>query len=471
MEEDIKPRKILLSSGKHSKPKKSTNYLRSLFLYSTIISACLLLLYIFSHTKNPSLNPSTFHSTPIEAGEIKLTHLDQKSKKELSSTARFSVENAQKAFNFAKSFPEYNETPLVHLQNLSKRLGLRSIFVKDESYRFNLNSFKGLGGSFAIGNIIARKLGLDISELPYDKMVSEETRKKIGDMTFITATDGNHGRSVAWTANRLKQKSVVYMSKGSSVEKLNNIKKLGAQASITDINYDDTIRFAKEEARKNGWTIVQDTTWDGYEEIPSWVMQGYSAMAYEAFGQLKSQGVKPTHIFLQAGVGAMAGGVTGLIASYYTDASRPIVVIVEPNKADCVFRTAKANDGKIHFVTGDMDSIMAGLACGEPCPIGWEMMKDHADYFLSVPDWVTAKGMRVLGNPLEDDRRVISGESGAVTTGVLVQIMSDKRLENIRKELKLNEESIVLCFSTEGDTDKESYRKIVWDGNYESYNK
>lgn len=405
------------------------------------------------------------------AENIKLAFIDQKAKKTLSSTQRFSVENAKKSFNFAKSFPEYKKTPLVHLSKLSKRLGLGSLYVKDESYRFNLNSFKGLGGSFAIGNIIAKKLGLDISELPYDKMISDETRSKIGDMTFITATDGNHGRSVAWTANRLKQKSVVYMSKGSSVEKLNNIKKLGATASITDINYDDTIRFSKNEAIKNGWTIVQDTTWEGYEEIPTWIMQGYSAMAYEALEELKEMNVKPTHIFLQAGVGAMAGGVTGLIASYFTDEKRPTVVIVEPNKADCVFRTAQANDGTLHFVTGDMDSIMAGLACGEPCPIGWEMMKDHADYFLSVPDWVTAKGMRVLGNPLEDDRRIISGESGAVTSGIIIEIMSNNKLENIKKTLGLNENSICLCFSTEGDTDRESYRKIVWDGNYESCDK
>lgn len=409
------------------------------------------------------------------AENIKCCHIDQKAKKEHSSTAKFSVENAKKAFNFAKSFPEYKETPLVHLSSLSSRLGLKSLYVKDESYRFNLNSFKGLGGSFAIGNYIAGKLNVDISELPYDKMTSPETKEKLGDITFITATDGNHGRAVAWTANRLKQKSVVYMSKGSSIEKLNNIKKEGSDASIRDTNYDDTIRFAKEQSEKNGWVIVQDTTWEGYDDIPTWIMQGYSVIAYEALEvQLKAlqkDGVKPTHIFLQAGVGAMAGGCTGIIASYFGDENRPIVTIVEPNKADCVYRTAEANDGKLHFVTGDMDSIMAGLSCGEPCSIGWDMMKDHADYFLSVPDWVTAKGMRILGNPLPGDNRVISGESGAVTTGIVCEIMSNKKLEHIKKMLGLDENSIVLCFSTEGDTDRESYRKIVWDGNYESCDK
>ncbi len=167
----------------------------------------------------------------------------------------------------------------------------------------------------------------------------------------------------------------------------------------------------------------------------------------------------------------MAGGVTGLIASYFGDANRPIVTIVEPNKADCVFRTAEANDGKLHFVTGDMDSIMAGLACGEPCSIGWDMMKDHADYFVSIPEYVTAKGMRMLGNPLPGDTRVISGESGAATSGTVFEILTNKKCEHIKKMLGLDENSIILCFSTEGDTDRESYRQIVWEGKFESYDK
>jgi len=406
---------------------------------------------------------------------------EAKPKESLSKTEeKFSVPQTIKAYNFASSFPEFKATPLVHLTNLSQYLKIKSLYVKDESYRFNLNSFKGLGASFAIGNFIAKLLNKDISEVDYNKMTSEETRKILGNKTFITATDGNHGRAVAWTANRLKQHSVVYMCKGSSLEKLNNIKKLGSEGYIIDKNYDDTIRYAQEQSEKNGWTIVQDTTLPGYtDEIPTWIMEGYSVICYEAFQQLKiikdnmKDAIIPTHIFLQAGVGAMAGGVTGLIQSYfnYLGIKRPKVLIVEPNKADCVFRTAQANDGKLHFVTGDMDSIMAGLACGEPCQIGWDMMKDHADFFFSVPDWVTAKGMRVLGNPMKGDERVISGESGAVTAGLVFELMTNKKLEKLRAEIGLDENSIVLCFSTEGDTDQESYKNIVWNGNYESMNK
>jgi len=364
------------------------------------------------------------------------------------------IDVAQKAQKFHSSFHNYNITPLTELKNLASAIGVNNIYVKDESYRFGLNAFKVLGGSYAIGNYIAEKLGEDIDNLSYDKMICDEVKNKLGDMTFITATDGNHGRGVAWTAKCLKQKSVVYMPKGSSEERLNNIKAEGAEASITHMNYDEAVRFANYIAKKNDWVMVQDTVWEGYEKIPTWIMQGYTTMAYEVYMQL--QQIKAeflTHIFLQAGVGSFAGAVQGFFASVYGE-NRPITTIVEPNKADCIYRTAEKNDGKLHFVTGNMDTIMAGLACGEPNKIGF---------------YVTAKGMRVMGNPIGNDKKIISGESGAVTLGLVTEIMSNKELEWLKKELKLDENSRILCFSTEGDTDKENYRDIVWNGKYPSY--
>ena len=324
-----------------------------------------------------------------------------------------------------------------------------------------------LGGSYTIGNYLAHRLGMDIRELSYEKLISKEVHDKIGDITFVTATDGNHGRGVAWTANRLHQKSVVYMPKGSALERLNNIRALGADASITDLNYDDAVRLANEGAEKNGWVMVQDTAWPGYEDIPGWIMEGYTTMAAEAVEQLK--GAKPTHIFLQAGVGAMSGGITGFFADLYGDEERPIITIVEPNKADCIYRTAEADDGQLHFVKGDMNTIMAGLACGEPCTIGWKVLHDHADNFVSMPDYVAAEGMRVLGNPLPGDSRVISGESGAATAGFVAEVLRNESLDWLRRQLKLDENSRILCFSTEGDTDRENYRRIVWDGLHPSY--
>lgn len=371
---------------------------------------------------------------------------------------------AKKTKKFHESFDQYEETPLVELKNLAKYLGLKDIFVKDESWRFGLNAFKVLGGSYAIGHYIADAFGEDIDALPYKRLISDEVKNKLGDLTFVTATDGNHGRGVAWTANQLKQKSVVYMPKGSATERLENIRKENAVAEIQDMNYDDCVRLANKGAEEHGWIMVQDTAWDGYEDIPTWIMQGYVTMAYEAYLRLEDQKVKPTHIFLQAGVGSMASAVTGFFSSVYKGADKPIITIVEPDKADCIFKTAKADDGKLHFVTGDMDTIMAGLACGEPCTIGWPVLHRYAENFLSVPDDSAAYGMRILGNGLGDDQKIISGESGAATTGVLAQIMEKEELKDIKDKLKLDENSVVLCINTEGDTDFDHYRKVVWNG-------
>lgn len=373
------------------------------------------------------------------------------------------LESAKKVQSFHASFPVYKETPLVELKHTAKSMGLGNIYIKDESYRFGLNAFKVLGGSYAIGNYLAKRLGKSITEMPYEKLVSGEIKRELGDITFVTATDGNHGRGVAWTAKQLQQKSVVYMPKGSAEERLMNIRAEGADASITDLNYDEAVRLANSQAEQKGWVMVQDTAWEGYEDIPGWIMQGYGTMGYEAYMQLPE---KPTHIFLQAGVGSMAGAVAGFFSSVY-GGDRPIITIVEPNKADCIYKTAEAADGKLHFVTGDMDTIMAGLACGEPCSIGWNVLRDYADNFISCPDYAAAQGMRVLGNPEPGDTKVVSGESGASAFGCIAEIMRDKTLVELKNKLKLDENSKVLFFSTEGDTDKENYKSIVWDGAYQ----
>ncbi|WOO38802.1 diaminopropionate ammonia-lyase [Anaerocolumna sp. AGMB13020] len=393
---------------------------------------------------------------------FELVHFERKAagKKDIS---HLGPEAAKRALDFHKSFDIYEETPLAALKELSKQLGVKGIYVKDESYRFGLNAFKVLGGSYAIGNYIAEKLGKDLSELPYRKLISEEVKQQTGDITFISATDGNHGRGVAWTANKLKQKSIIYMPKGSALERLENIKAEGALAEITEFNYDDAVRLADKQAGEKGWVLVQDTAWEGYEDIPTWIMQGYTTMAYEAYKQLGE--VKPTHIFVQAGVGSLAGAVQGFFAGVYGE-DRPVTAIVEPNEAACIYKTAKANDGKIHPVTGDMNTIMAGLACGEPTTVGWEVLKDYSDYFISCPDYSAAQGMRVLGNPIGEDRRVISGESGAAGFGLFYEVLTNPSLLWIKEELGINEDSVVLFFNSEGDTDRENYRKIVWDGLY-----
>jgi diaminopropionate ammonia-lyase len=377
-----------------------------------------------------------------------------------------SIAELKKVRNFHKTIYNYNETPLVKLDNLAKELGLKSILVKDESKRGGLNSFKMLGGAYAIGRLLCKRLNLNIEEVGFDYLKSEEIREKIGQVTFVTCSDGNHGRGIAWTARELNQKAVIYLPKGTAERRVQAIRELGAEAVVTELNYDDTIRYARQKAIENGWEIVQDTGWEGYKEIPKWIMQGYAVMAYEAFEQAASMGItKPTHMFIQAGVGAMAGGVLGFTVNYF-DGEHPIATVMEPNNAACMFKSAEANDGKPHSVEGDLDTIMAGLACGEPIEEGWEILRDFADTFTMCPDYVTARGMRILANPLGEDEKVVSGESGAVGTGLLSLIMENEGLGEIRDRLGLNENSTVLVFSTEGATDPVNYRKVVWDGKY-----
>ena len=394
--------------------------------------------------------------------QIQAVHYKRKDTVSRTAADLFGEEMTRKVRAYHRSFPEYDRTPLVSLQALAEHLHTGSIYVKDESRRFGLNAFKVLGGSYGIGCVIAKRLGTDITQLSCDKLVSPAVREKLGQLTFITATDGNHGRGIAWTANRLRQKSVVYMPAGSAPERLRNIQALGADAEITDLNYDDTVRLAQRRAEENGWILTQDTAWEGYEQIPEWIMEGYVTMADEALEQL--DGVMPTHIFLQAGVGSMAAAVSGYFAARCPAGARPVITIVEPDAADCIYRTAKANDGKLHCVQGHMHSMMAGLCCGEPSVTAWDILKDCADHFISMPDYVAARGMRILANPLPGDAGIISGESGASAFGLVTEVLRNPSLKDLKESLELDENSRILCFSTEGATDRENYRRVVWDG-------
>jgi diaminopropionate ammonia-lyase len=374
-----------------------------------------------------------------------------------------SKDSIEKALAFHQSFPQYSQTPLAEVKNMAAYLGLKDFFVKDESYRFGLNAFKVLGGSFAMANYIAEKLGKDVADLTYDVLTSDQLRDAFGQATFFTATDGNHGRGVAWAANKLGQKSVVLMPKGSTQTRKENIEKEGAKVTIEEVNYDECVRMANKmaEETENG-VMVQDTAWDGYEKIPTWIMQGYGTMALEASKQLEAAGNKrPTHVFVQAGVGSLAGAVVGYFANLYPD-NPPTMVVVEAQAADCLYKSAIEKDGKIRFVEGDLQTIMAGLACGEPNTISFDILENHTSVFVSAPDWVSEKGMRMLGAPLKGDPQVISGESGAVAMGLVATAMQDPEYKELRDTLKLDENSTVLMFSTEGDTDPDNYKKILW---------
>lgn len=378
-----------------------------------------------------------------------------------------SLENVERAHEFHQSFPQYSVTPLANLKGMAEHLGVAGLYVKDESYRFGLNAFKVLGGSFAMARYIASEMKRDVSEMTYEYLTSKEFLEEFGQATFFTATDGNHGRGVAWAANKLGQKSVVHMPKGSTKSRFDNIAKEGAKVTIEEVNYDECVRMAAAEAAQTPHgVVVQDTAWEGYEEIPSWIMQGYGTMAGEAAEQLRELAVnRPTHVFVQAGVGSLASAVVGYFANLYSE-NPPKFIIMEAKAADCLYKGAAAGDGEPRIVDGDLQTIMAGLACGEPNTIGWDILRNHATAFLSCPDWVSAKGMRMLAAPTKGDVNVVSGESGAVGMGVISTLMQDEDYKELKDALELNSESRVLLFSTEGDTDPDKYKKIVWGGEY-----
>lgn len=366
--------------------------------------------------------------------------------------------------NFHRQIPGYRISPLKGLATLAARLGLGGIWVKDESARLDLKSFKILGGSFAIYRIITSRLGLDGAGLSFDELMSPQIRAKLGRLTFATATDGNHGRGVAWAATRFGCRAIIYVHRDTSQARIKAIKDTGAEVKVIDGTYDDAVRQVIVDAQIHGWEVVSDTSWPGYVEMPSWVMQGYTTLLSEAQEQLAAQGiVKPTHIFVQAGVGALAASAIGFYHQVLGP-NRPVSVVVEPTNAACLFRSAQIGDGQPHSFPGKLQTIMAGLACGDPSPIAWKVLWDCADVFSVCPDYVAAKGMRVYAVPLAEDPFIVSGESGAVTLGALMFIAEYPGAAPLKELLGLGRDSQVLLINSEGNTDPDYFRSVVWEG-------
>ncbi|MGN7397358.1 diaminopropionate ammonia-lyase [Peribacillus frigoritolerans] len=376
----------------------------------------------------------------------------------------FQDKEIEKVHEFQKTHSSYSETPLYNLKNLAEHLNVTDIRVKDESFRFGLNAFKVMGGIYAVAKYLADRLGENIENLSFKALQSSKYREKLGELTFISATDGNHGRGVAWAARELGHKSIIYMPKGSSLHRLNAIRNEGAVADITELNYDDSVRMCADLANEKGWIMIQDTAWEGYEHIPLWIMQGYASMAKEVVEQIKAEGGQhPTHIFLQAGVGSFAGAIAAYMRQNYKS-NPPIIIVVEPDKADCYYQSFASKEGNREIVTGEMNTIMAGLACGEPNIRAFRLLRQYAKGSFSCNDNITALGMRVYGNPLKSDPRVVSGESGAVTLGLLYYLRKKTNDPQICQDILLDSNSRVLLISTEGDTDPSHYQKVVWEG-------
>lgn len=341
-------------------------------------------------------------------------------------------------------------TPLERIRLVD---GLGDVFVKDESKRLGLQAFKVVGGAYAMLRFMCKRLALPMIE-DHEALAEIQSKyaERFGITTFVTATDGNHGRGVAWAAKRFGQKAVVLMPKGSAPRRLQHLLDLGAQAEITDLNYDDTVEQAFQLGRDKGWVVLQDTTAPGYTEIPEWIMQGYTAMVHESLevmqcGELPSF---PSHVILQMGVGSMAAAVIGHFAALARD--MPKFVVLEPNNAACGLASAKA--GKLTEVTGDLETMIAGLACGVPSSIAWPILDEHADVFVSLDDKLAGNGMRLL-----KEHSIEAGECGGAAAGFLEYVMKSgcHKAEALRQILALGPSSTILVINTEGATDPENY--------------
>ena len=364
---------------------------------------------------------------------------------------------AERVLQFHKSLPGYAATPCPELAKLAAHLGIASVRVKDESKRFDLNAFKVLGASYAIASLLHERLGLDQNEFSFECIKAH--REKYQHLTLVTATDGNHGRAVAWAAQKFGCTAQVFMPQGTLETRAQAIRSYGATAQITELNYDDTVRLAAQTAKSTDFFLVQDTAWDEYTQIPQIIQQGYFSLISEGGEHAEW----PTHVFVQAGVGSLPAALAARL-HVMSKAGRemPQFIVVEPTSANCLFKSMADNNGSAVSIRGHLPTIMAGLACGTPSSIALSILADCASGFLSCDDGVAKRGMRVLGNPLATDPHITSGESGAVTLGALFELCTKPENAAMAEQIGLNEQSRVLLFSTEGDTAPELYRDIVW---------
>ena len=334
------------------------------------------------------------------------------------------------AYSSISKWEGYAPTPLISLNKLSKELDLNKIYYKDENKRFDLKSFKALGGAYAV----------------------EKVTKGNKDIVVATATAGNHGRSVAWGARRLGLKCKIFISEFVSDARGQAMADLGADVVKVKGNYEQSLIECIKQSTENNWQIVQDVAWKDYMIVPKYTMAGYTVMMKEIVDQINNE--KISHIILQAGVGGMAGAMVAGIARYldYT----PITIVVEPDSAACVLESIKT--GKIEKIDIKRESLMGGMSCGEVSLVPWQILKNSVKHCLSLPDDDIANTMKLLGNSSFSDEKIIAGENSA--PGVISLIASCED-QNVKENLQLNKNSNILIIGCEGDTDKEMYKKLI----------
>jgi len=341
-----------------------------------------------------------------------------------------SKEQIDEAYSTISTWDSYTPTPLLHLNKLSKELNLNRIYYKDESKRFDLKSFKALGGAYAV----------------------EKVTKGNKDITVSTATAGNHGRSVAWGAKRLGLKCKIFISEYVSDVRKKAMEDLGASVIKVKGNYEKSLIECIKQSTENNWQIIQDVAWKDYVLVPTLTMAGYSVMMKEIVDQINNEEI--THIFLQAGVGGMAGAMVGGAARYLKNT--PKIIVVEPDSAACIMESIKT--GKIEKINIVRESLMGGMSCGEPSLVPWKILKKSVNNCISLPDDSIGKTMKLFANASFCDEKIIAGENSAPGAISLIASCND---ENIKNKINLNSNSNVLLIGCEGDTDQEIYQKLL----------
>ncbi len=341
-----------------------------------------------------------------------------------------SSKNIDEAYNVISNWDNYSPTPLISLNKLNEKLKLNKIFYKDESKRFHLKSFKALGGAYAV-----------------EKIIKGNDKKVIS-----TATAGNHGRSVAWGSQKNKLGCKIFISEFVSESRAEVMRNFGADVIRVKGNYEDSLNECIKQSNENNWQIVQDVAWEDYKLVPKLTMAGYSVMMKEISEQIKNE--KISHIILQAGVGGMAAAMVAGIARYldYT----PQIIVVEPDSAACVLESIKT--GKIEKISIEKESIMGGMSCGEVSLVPWEILKNSVAFCVTISDDYISKTVKYLANNEFSDEKIIGGECSTPGISSLIGLNNDSE---IRKKIKLNENSNVLLFGCEGDADEELYQKLL----------
>jgi diaminopropionate ammonia-lyase len=338
---------------------------------------------------------------------------------------------------FHRSLQGYAPTPLRRLTELARSLDLKDVLVKDEGHRFGLKAFKGLGASWALERI--RRTGVPLS-------------------TVASATEGNHGRGVAWAARQLGLKAVIFMTTKASPRRVEAIRREGAEVVLLEGTYEDAVRTCAERSAREGWQVVADVGYAGYMEVPLWITEGYSTILEEVKEQSAAIGVVPNTVIAQAGVGGFAAAV---MEHFAAEAPRPRLAIVEPVEADPLLESAKSADGGPTASTGRQNTVMGGLNCSEVSLTAWPVIRDRADLYFSITDDFAFEAMRRYARPVGGDPRVVAGESGASGLAGLLSLTSVDALRGAKEALGLGPDSTVLLFITEGDTDPDSWTRIT----------